>query len=100
MAGKTVNVIACVYLPFYQHGNKEKTGLFIESIYSLQSIIDNYSMFTPVHLMGNFNVQLPRSLDLNANCDGFPHHNSILYNLLQAYVYITAYFMSRQVWTT
>ena len=55
-----VQVITCVYLPFYKAGDHKQTDLFVETIDALQSIIDKFNPICPIRIIGDLNVQLPQ----------------------------------------
>ena len=64
-AGTAVHIVICVYMPYYS-GNVEQTDIYINTLDSLQAVIDNYSMLAPVTIMGDFNVKLPMSPKLHS----------------------------------
>ena len=83
-AGTAVHIVICVYMPYYS-GNVEQTDIYINTLDSLQAVIDNYSMLAPVTIMGDFNVKLPMSPKLHSKwykSKGFNTHSQILYDFI------------------
>ena len=62
IVSSAVQVITCVYLPFYKAGDHKQTDLFVETIDALQSIIDKFNprSICPIRIIGDLNVQLPQ----------------------------------------
>ena len=92
-------MVICVYKPFYQRGNGKQTDLFVETVDALQGVIDNHCSSTPVKIIGDFHVQLPKSLNLSPGWSkrpGFNAHCSIFYDFMCANEFIIADFMFEQ----
>ena len=64
MSGKPVQTIFNVYMPFY-NGDYSQTELFTETLDHLQSCVDKYGALAPFQIVGDFNVQLPKTCRLN-----------------------------------
>lgn len=80
--GHPVQVLCSVYLPHY---SADSTPDFIETLDELQSLIDTYASLCPIKVLGDFNVQLPKSCVLSKHWEraqGFTVHSKIMYNFL------------------
>jgi hypothetical protein len=64
-SGAIVQVLICVYMPFYQRGNTDQTEAFLDTIDALQALVDIYGPSTPLKIIGDLNVQLPTQLSLS-----------------------------------
>ncbi|KAK2158915.1 hypothetical protein NP493_1758g00000 [Ridgeia piscesae] len=54
-----VEIILCVYIPFY-NGDAHQTDCYAETIDVLQSVIEQFGVICPIHIIGDLNVQLPK----------------------------------------
>ena len=80
-----MQVIRCVYMPFFDRGNKNQLSLFVETLDMLQSLFDTYAHLAPIKLVGDFNTQLPTDIKLGKNWfkkKGFSTYSHILYDFL------------------
>ena len=64
MSDSLVQVICCVYMPFFDRGNKNQLSLYVETLDMLQSLFDTYAHLAPIKLLGDFNTQLPTNIKL------------------------------------
>ena len=81
-----IHLIISTYFPFYDKGNRSQTDEYIECIEALQATVDEYADSVPVKILGDFNVQLPRSCTLPHNwhkLTGFNGHSRILNDFIQ-----------------
>ena len=49
---------------FFKHGDQSQTDRFNDCIDVLQSVFDNHFALGPIKMLGDFNVQLPKSTKL------------------------------------
>ena len=83
--GVLLQIIICVYLPYYDKAKPEQTELYIETLDALQAIIDVHGKSVPLKILGDFNAQLPRCKKLHPlwyRKQGFNNHSRILYEFL------------------
>lgn len=84
-AGKSVQLIFNVYMPFY-NSQISQTELYTETIDILQCSIDQYGNVAPVQILGDFNVKLPQ-YDVSKSktwfrTNGFNRHSLIMHDFL------------------
>ena len=87
MLNNLVQIIVCVYMPFYDTADSVKTDVFVEVLDNIQSVIDKHQAAVPIKILGDFNVQLPRSKTLHDKWyreKGFSPHSSIMYDFICA----------------
>lgn len=87
LSGKTVQIIICVYMPFYNPANRNCTSEYVEIIDILQGLLDTYSGNTQVKIVGDFNARLPTTKILSKNWyrqQGFTKHSAVLYDFILA----------------
>ena len=88
-AQNTVQMIVSVYMPFYSRSNIRLTNEFLDTLYAIQVLIDEYSACMPIKLCG----------DLVKNWykhKGFTCHSQFLYDFLVANNMIVADFLYQQ----
>ena len=71
-------------MPFY-NGEAHQTDCFAETIDVLQSVIEQFGAICPLHIIGDFNAQLPKRRLLHRRwyrLPGFNTHSSILYDFI------------------
>ena len=94
-----IQVICCVYMPYYKRGSIDQTEHFINATEVLQSVIDDYGALCPLKIFGDLNVQLPKNKILNRlwyKQPGFNPHCSIMYNFIDSNNLTVADFISEQ----
>ena len=57
--GIPIQVIVCVYMPYYDKSKPEQTDKYVECINELQCITDDYGDGVPIKILGDLNAQLP-----------------------------------------
>ena len=90
-----------VYMPYFDNGRShgEQTEVFVDTIDSVQSILDNFGALGPVKIAGDFNVQLPRSSKLHPKWhrdNGFNIHSKIMHDFLVANNLVISDFAHKQ----
>ena len=85
--GIPIQVIICVYMPYYDKSKPEQTDKYVECINALQCITDDYGDGVPIKILGDLNAQLPSEYVAN-NCDnwhkrkGYTSHSRIMQDFI------------------
>ena len=99
ISGRAVQIIICVYMPFYQRGNSQQTENVVDTMDALQALIDEHGAVAPIKIVGDLNVQLPQKLSLVPGWHttrGFNKHSSIMYDFITSNDFIVADFIHKQ----
>ena len=84
-----VEILLYVYMPFY-NGDISQTEVYLEATDDLQSVIDEYTAVSPIHIIWDpilcvLNVRLPSEQMLHKNWykkGGYNKHFNILYHFI------------------
>ena len=79
-----VHLIICLYMPYYDGSKPMQTDDYLTCIDATQSIIDTYGDIVPIKIVGDFNVQLPKSKPSHNwfKSKGFNVHCRILHDFI------------------
>jgi hypothetical protein len=86
LCGNPLHVVISTYMPYFDKSKLCQTEAYIECIDALQSLIDDHADVAPIKILGDLNVQLPRSCsNLSVNwhkANGFNSHSCILHDFI------------------
>lgn len=88
-----------VYMPYFDKSTPSKTDEFIETLDSIQPIIDEFGHLGPILFKGDINVQLPARYQIKKDWHkgrGFNRHSKIMYDFLASNDLICQDMMFRQ----
>ena len=80
-----IHIVVCIYMPYYDASDSDKTCTFVDVLDNLQSLLDKYQAAVPIKILGDFNVQLPVKSKLHDRWyrgKGFTPHSSIMYDFI------------------